>query len=77
VLSLALYVLTGALWLPVVWMQLRLRKLAAEAANANTPLPDAYHRLFRLWFACGVPAFVAVLTILWLMIARPPITLFG
>lgn len=73
VLSMALYVLIGALWLPVVWMQMRLRKLAAAAADAGVDLPADYRKLFRLWFACGVPAFIAVLGILWLMIARPPL----
>ncbi|MCA8896364.1 MAG: DUF2269 family protein, partial [Amphiplicatus sp.] len=34
-------------------------------------LPPAYFRLYRLWFAFGFPAFFAVLTIIWLMIARP------
>lgn len=77
VLSLALYGVTGAFWLPVVWMQHRLRDLAAAAARDGAPLPEAYHKLFRLWFACGIPAFVAVLTIVWLMLARPSITLFG
>jgi uncharacterized membrane protein len=77
VVSLALCVLAGAFWLPVVWMQARMQKLAAEAAAANQPLPAAYHSLFRLWFAFGFPAFVAVLAIIWLMLARPGITLFG
>jgi uncharacterized membrane protein len=36
-----------------------------------------YHRLYRVWFACGLPAFFAVLAIVWLMLARPSITLFG
>ena len=71
VVSLALYVVTGAFWLPVVWMQLRMRNLARAAADAGEPLPDAYHRLYRLWFACGFPAFAAVLAIVWLMLARP------
>jgi uncharacterized membrane protein len=71
VLSMALYVVTGAFWLPVVWMQSRMRDLARTAASENVALPDAYHRLYRLWFACGFPAFFAVLAILWLMIARP------
>ena len=75
-LSLALYVWTGAWWLPVVWMQARMRKLAQAAADAGEPLPAAYHRLYRLWFAFGFPAFAAVLAILWLMIARPHFTLF-
>lgn len=77
VLSLALYVVTGAFWLPVVWMQARMQKLAAEAAAKGDALPPAYHRLFRLWFAFGFPAFAAVLAIMWLMLARPVITLFG
>ncbi len=69
--SLALYVLIGAFWLPVVWIQHRLRDLARTAAAANAPLPDAYFRLYRIWFACGFPAFFAILVIVWLMIARP------
>lgn len=76
-LSLALYVVTGGFWLPVVWMQHRMRDLAAKAAETNAPLPAAYHRLFRLWFACGFPAFLAVLAIVWLMLARPSINVFG
>ncbi len=70
-LSIALYLVTGAFWLPVVWMQARMRDLARGAAAAGAPLPPAYHRLFRLWFAFGFPAFAAVLAIFWLMIARP------
>ncbi|MBE1282052.1 MAG: DUF2269 family protein [Rhodobacteraceae bacterium] len=70
-LSLGLYLVTGAFWLPVVWIQLRLRDLARAAAASGQDLPARYHRLFRIWFACGVPAFVAVLAILWLMLARP------
>jgi len=73
VASIALYVLTGAFWLPVVWMQSQMRNLAAEAAAAGAPLPERYHRLYRRWFAFGFPAFAAVLAIFWLMIARPSI----
>jgi uncharacterized membrane protein len=47
VLALALYLLVGACWLPVVWIQIRLRDLAAEARDAGGPLPAQYHRLFR------------------------------
>jgi uncharacterized membrane protein len=77
VVSLALYVVTGAFWLPVVWMQQRMRKLAEAAAANDAPLPEDYHGLFRAWFLCGIPAFASVLAILWLMLARPAITLFG
>jgi uncharacterized membrane protein len=69
--SILLYVFTGTLWIPVVGMQMRMRDLAARAAQGQGPLPAEYHRLFRAWFALGVPAFAAVLTIFWLMIAKP------
>jgi len=73
VLSILLYLFTGAFWLPVVWMQVRMRDLAAAATRAVEPLPPAYHRLFWTWFAFGFPAFGAVMAIFWLMIARPDI----
>lgn len=75
VLSIMLYLLTGAFWLPVVWMQMRMRTLAAGAAASGAPLPPAYHRFFRTWFAFGFPAFAAVLAIFWLMIVRPEVGL--
>ena len=61
--SIALYLLTGVFWLPVVWMQMRMRDLAATVRE-GTPLPEDYHRLFRLWFAFGFPAF-APSFVLW------------
>lgn len=72
-LSLVLYVVVGAFWLPVVAMQVRMRNLANAARDAGTALPDAYHRLYRWWFAFGFPAFAAVLGIVWLMVAKPPL----
>jgi uncharacterized membrane protein len=74
-LSTALYVFTGAFWLPVVWMQARMRNLARDSLENGRPLPTLYHTLFRWWFAFGFPAFAAVLGIFWLMITRPQITL--
>ena len=71
--SIALYVITGAFWLPVGWMQMRMRDLLIHAVETNTKLPTDYQRLFRWWFAFGFPAFAAVLLIFWLMIARPVI----
>ena len=72
-LSLALYVLTGLFWLPVVWMQVRMRDLAEVAVRSGVDLPPLYHRLFWTWFAFGFPAFAAVTGIVWLMIVRPEI----
>lgn len=74
VLSLFLYVLIGLFWLPVVWIQLRLRDLSEAADNAGGPLPAAYDRYFKVWFALGVPAFTAILLIVWLMLARPDLS---
>lgn len=73
VVSLALYLLTGAFWLPVVWIQIQLRNIAQACSKDRTPLPARYFKLFRIWFACGFPAFFAVAGILWLMLARPDI----
>lgn len=75
VVSLGLYLLTGAFWAPVVFMQMRMRDLAAASAMRGDPLPDEYHQLYRRWFACGFPAFFSVLAIFWLMIARPAFSL--
>ena len=71
VLSILLYLFTGAFWLPVVWMQAEMRNLAIAAVSTGDDLPPRYHSLFRLWFIFGFPAFAAVLAIFWLMITRP------
>ncbi|MBB4289606.1 putative membrane protein [Rhizobium leguminosarum] len=75
-LSLLLYVVTGLFWLPVVWIQIRLRNLARVATMAGSALPPVYFSLYRIWFACGFPAFFAVVGILWLMLTKPAIALF-
>lgn len=69
--SYALYALALACWLPVVWLQIRVRNLAEAAVREATPLPAAYHRCMRWWFALGWPAFLSLLAIFWLMVARP------
>ena len=74
VVSLVLYVVTGVFWLPVVWIQQRLRDLAQEAEKRGNALPAEYYKLFRIWFLCGFPAFAAVLGIFWLMLTRPDIS---
>ena len=69
--TLVLYVLVGLCWLPVVFIQLRLRDLAAEAARTGSALPARYHAYFRVWFWLGWPAFLGVLAIFALMIWKP------
>jgi uncharacterized membrane protein len=69
--SAALYIFVGMFWLPVLVFQTRMRDLAAQALASGAPLPPAYDRYFRIWFAFGWPAFAAMIAIFWLMIARP------
>ncbi len=69
--SYALYGLIGMCWLPVVWIQQRMTRLAEAAAAAREPLPATYDRLYRLWFILGWPAFLGVLAVYALMIVRP------
>ena len=71
VASLILYGVAGMFWLPVVWIQARMRDIALEAAAAGTSLPQRYHYLFRIWFLFGFPGFGSVMAILWLMIPKP------
>ena len=72
VASLVLYALIAACWLPVVAIQRRMRDIASAAVEAGaTALPDTYWRLSRAWFWLGWPAFLSVLAIFWLMIAKP------
>ncbi|UKJ76515.1 DUF2269 family protein [Azospirillum brasilense] len=71
VLTLVLYAVAGACWLPVVWLQLRMRRMAEDAVAAGTDLPPLYHRFFRIWFALGWPAFAAMVAIVGLMVFKP------
>jgi uncharacterized membrane protein len=69
--SLALYLVIAACWLPVIWIQIKLRKLAIEARDTGKPLSSEYCRFFRVWFALGWPAFVGIIFIFVLMITKP------
>ena len=69
--SLVLYVIAGACWLPVVWLQIRMRDMALDAARTDGELPALYWRYFRIWVTLGVPAFLAFVLIFWLMVAKP------
>lgn len=66
---LALYVFVGLCWLPVVWLQVKLRD-AAVAAQGTDQLGNGFHRRFRIWFALGWPAFLGVMGLYALMLTR-------
>lgn len=69
-LSVLLYLLAGACWLPVLWLQWRMHLLAAEQPQ-NPDIPPLYWRYERLWTALGVPAFCSLVVVFWLMVAKP------
>jgi len=70
-LSFALYLLAGACWLPVVWLQWRMKNMARAAADTNQPLPALYWRFARCWEYLGYPAFIAMLIVFYLMVNKP------
>jgi uncharacterized membrane protein len=69
--SVALYLLAAACWIPVVWLQIRMQHLAADACKNEYDLPALYWRYFRLWVALGIPAFIALVLVFYLMVAKP------
>jgi uncharacterized membrane protein len=69
--ALALFAFAAACWLPVLWLQWRMHRLAAEALAAGTGLPARYRQFARLWEWLGYPAFAAMLLIYALMVFKP------
>jgi uncharacterized membrane protein len=65
-----LFFFAGACWLPVVWLQIVLKR-QSEQSGSMAALPARFHRLFTLWFVLGIPAFAAVVAIFYLMVAKP------
>lgn len=70
-LSIALFLLAGACWLPVVWLQIQMARMAQEAAHNGQPLPERYWRFARIWECLGYPAFVAMAAVFVLMVNKP------
>lgn len=71
VASYLLYAIAFLCWTPVVWLQIRIRNIVNSAVAQNAPLPPSYYRCMRAWFWLGWPAFVSLLAIFYLMVARP------
>lgn len=71
VLTYGLYVIAFMCWLPVVWLQIKAQRLAQSALENDEPLGASYRRAMRLWFALGWPAFLGLVGVFWLMVARP------
>jgi uncharacterized membrane protein len=71
VASFALYFLAGAAWLPVVWMQIKMRDMAALANANGTELPPRYWAFLKWWVALGFVAFGALVVVFYLMVTKP------
>ena len=69
--GLALYFFAGACWLPVVWMQIKMRDMAKIALESKTPLPPRYWKMDKCWITLGSLAFPAIMVVFWLMVAKP------
>jgi uncharacterized membrane protein len=69
--AIGLYLLAGACWLPVLWLQVQMAAMAAQALRDRQPLPPRYARFARRWEALGYPAFIAMLAVYYLMVAKP------
>ncbi len=70
-LTYGIYIIAGLCWLPVVWIQIQLKNMIAESIAKNEELPARYHRLFKLWFLMGWPAFTGLIAVFFLMVMKP------
>ncbi len=68
--SIGLYILAGLCWLPVVWLQIRMSKISQIAIDNQKPLPDDYWMYTRIWFWLGVPAFISMILVVFLMVFK-------
>lgn len=68
--ALGLYVLTGLCWLPVVWIQIKMRDMCQHALSNQQELPASYYQYYHVWFVLGWPAFIAVMIIFYLMVFK-------
>lgn len=69
--GLILYFFAGACWLPVVWMQIKMRDMAKHALKTGEPLPERYWKMDRWWVILGSLAFPAIIIIFYLMVMKP------
>ena len=65
-----LYLFAGVCWVPVIWIQIELKKMLLVAASTGADLPPRYAWFFKLWFALGWPAFLALVAVFYLMVAK-------
>lgn len=68
--SVILYFSVGLCWLPVLWLQIKMRDMAKLAFNQGTKLPEVYWKMEKIWIALGSIAFPMVLVIFYFMVMK-------
>lgn len=71
VVTYGLYLLAALCWVPVVFIQIHMKRLLEASARGEAIDEAAYVRLFRKWFILGWPAFGGLVVIFWLMVTKP------
>jgi len=61
----SLFVFVGACWIPVVWIQIRIRDLIAAGAGR-----ESYRKLMQTWVVLGALAFSSVILLFYLMVSK-------
>ena len=68
--SLLLYGVAGLCWLPVLWLQIRMYVIV-RTGDLHLPLPETFWRYARIWTMLGIPAFLSLVVVFWLMVSKP------
>ena len=71
VASYGLYIVAGLCWLPVVWLQVRMKRMLESKVAGGEFDAASFERLRRTWFLLGWPAFLALVIVFWLMVTKP------
>lgn len=64
--SICLFTFVGVCWLPVVYIQIKVAKLL----QSDQPDLQRIKRLMFCWYSLGVPAFLGVIGIFYLMVSK-------
>jgi uncharacterized membrane protein len=66
----SLFIFIGCCWVPVVFVQYKLKNIA-ETREEKSMLGTRFRKLMTLWTALGIPAFLGIAVMFWLMVFKP------
>ena len=69
--GMGLYLFAGACWLPVIWIQIKMRDMAKASMETGEQLPEVFWKMNRWWMILGSLAFPAILVVFYLMVFKP------